>query len=194
MAVVKGELARALTLSLGEPHAPGPAHCLTESIMKKRTLPVGITESRTEPWFRYSRGQHAKARYFYYGANASKAKARAEAIAFALRENKKWTPKIEAARRNRKTRSNRSGVVGVSVKVEKGRVRGSRYRYWWARWPGCPSGVKFSILEHKNSKAFQLAQIAREMESQDKAAIEREYSARKKSGKLKGLRRNAQKA
>ena len=161
--------------------------------MKKRTLPVGITESRTEPWFRYSRGQHAKARYFYYRNKTGKAKARAEAVAFALRENKKWTPRIEAARKGRKTRSNRSGVVGVSVKVEKGRVRGSKYRYWWARWPDCPSGVKFSILEHRNEKAFHLAQIAREMESQDKYAIEREYLARKKSGKLKALRRATQK-
>ncbi|MGH7943484.1 MAG: hypothetical protein ACREH8_11010 [Opitutaceae bacterium] len=156
--------------------------------MRKRKLPVGVTESKTEPWFRHSRGQHGKARYFYYGTKKSKAEARDEVIAYATRENKKWTPKITAARKGRKTKSNRSGVVGVSIKVEKGRVRGSRYRYWWARWPGCASGVKFSILEHKDTKAFTLARIARELESQDKAAIEQEYLARKRSGKLRVLR------
>ena len=153
--------------------------------MKKRTLPVGVTESKTEKWFRYSRGQYGKPRYFYYGANSTKAEAREKVVAHALRENKTWTPKIAAARKGRKTKSNTSGVVGVSIKIEKGRVRGSRYRYWWARWPGCPSGVKFSILEHKNTKAFHLARIARELESQDKAAIEQEYLARMKSGRLR---------
>jgi hypothetical protein len=155
--------------------------------MRKRKLPIGITESRTEPWFRYSRGQHVSPRYFYYGAKQSKAAARAEVIAYATRQNKRWTPKIEAARIGRKTRSNRSGVVGVSIKTEKGRKRGSRYRYWWARWPGCPSGVKFSILEHDDEKAFCLALIARELESKDKAVVEREYLARKKARKLRAL-------
>jgi hypothetical protein len=151
--------------------------------MRKRNLPVGVTESRTEPWFRYSRGQHGKPRYFYYGRKQTKAAARNEVVAHATRENKKWTPKIAAARKGRKTKSNTSGVVGVSIKVEKGRVRGSKYRYWWARWPAHPSGVKFSILEHKNAKAFYLAQIARELETADRSAIERAYLARKKSGK-----------
>lgn len=155
--------------------------------MKKRTLPVGITESRTEPWFRYSRGQHAKATYFYYGKTQKKAAARKEAVAYALRQNKKWTPKIAAARIGRKTRSNRSGVVGVSIKTEKGRARGSRYYYWWARWPGCMSGIKFSIRLHKDAKAFCLALIARELETLNRNAIEQEYLSRKKSGKLRAL-------
>lgn len=156
--------------------------------MSKRKLPVGVTESRTEPWFRYSRGQYAKARYFYYGAKSTKAETREKVIAYATRENKKWTPKIAAARKGRITKSNKSGVVGVSIKTEKGRTRRSSYRYWWARWPGCPSGVKFSILEHRNAKAFALAQIARELESQDKVAVERAYVARKKLGTLRGSR------
>jgi hypothetical protein len=150
-------------------------------------MPIGVTESKTEPWFRYSRGQHTKPRYFYYGAKRSKAAARAEVLAYATRENKKWTPKINAARKGRKTKSNRSGVVGVSMKTEKGRARGSRYRYWWARWPACPSGVKFSIIENNPTKAFALAQIARELESQDKLRVEREYLGRKRAGKLRAL-------
>jgi hypothetical protein len=154
--------------------------------VRKRKLPIGVTESKTEPWFRYSRGQFTTPKFFYYGNERSKAEARAQVIAFALRENKRWDPKIAAARKGRLSKSNTSGVVGVSVKVEKGRVRGSSYRYWWARWPGCPSGVKFSILEHKNAKAFALARIARELESQDRAAIERVYLARQKSRKSKG--------
>lgn len=155
--------------------------------MRKRTLPVGITVSRTEPWFRYNRGQHAKPKYFYYGAKHSKAAARAKAIAYALRENKKWSPKIAAARIGRMSRSNTSGVVGVSIKREKGRKHGVVYSYWWARWPGSISGVKFSILEHKDDKAFCLASIARELESQDKSKIERVYRERKKAGKLRAL-------
>lgn len=164
-------------------------------LMRKRTLPIGVTESKTEPWFRYSRGQLTKPKFFYYGAEHSKAKARALVIAYALRENKHWTPKIAAARKGRRTKSNTSGVVGVSMKVEQGRLPGSTYRYWWARWPGCPSGVKFSILEHKNQKAFALARIARELESRDKTIIEREYHARRKSGKGRSSSRgNAKRA
>ena len=150
--------------------------------MRKRNLPLGVTESKTERWFRYSRGQLTTPKYFYYGSERTKSEARAEVTSVALRENKRWTSKIAAARKGRRTKSNQSGVVGVSIKVEKGRVRGSTYRYWWARWPGCPSGVKFSILEHKNQKAFALARIARELESQDKVQIEREYLARAKMG------------
>jgi hypothetical protein len=155
--------------------------------MRKRKLPIGITVSRTEPWFRYSRGQHAEPKYFYYGAKNSKAKAFELAIAHATRENKRVDPKIAAARKGRKTISNRSGSVGVSIKTEKGRKRGAHYRYWWARWPGFPSGVKFSILEHKDAKAYCLAKIARELESADRIAIEREYLARKKAGRLRAL-------
>ena len=151
--------------------------------MRKRKLPIGVTESKTEPWFRYSRGQLTTPKYFYYGSERTKAEARAQVIALALRENKRWTPRIAAARKGRRTKSNTSGVVGVSIKVEKGRLRGSTYRYWWARWPDCPSGVKFSILEHKSQKAFALAKVARELESQDKTKIEREYLARTKSEK-----------
>jgi len=155
--------------------------------MKNRKLPVGVTESRTEPWYRYSRGQQGQARYFYYGKNSTKARARADAVALANRENEKWTRKIVAARKGRKSKSNRSGVVGVSIKTEKGRLPGTYYYYWWARWPGCGSGIKFSILEHQRDKAFYLAQIARELETQDRVAVEREYLARKKTGKLKAL-------
>jgi hypothetical protein len=150
-------------------------------LMRKRSLPLGVTESKTEPWFRYSRGQLTKPRYFYYGAKRSKAEARAEAVAMALRQNKRWSAKIAEARKDRRTKSNTSGVVGVSIKIEKGRKRGPTYRYWWARWPGCPAGVKFSILEHKHTKAFALAQIARELETRDKARVEREYLARRKT-------------
>lgn len=155
--------------------------------MRNRTLPVGITVSRTEPWFRYSRGQHAKPKYFYYGASSSKAEARADAIAYALRENKKWTPKIVAARIGRMSKSNRSGVVGVSIKREKSQKPGVVYSYWWARWPSCISGVKFSILQYKDNKAFCLARIARELETQDKAKIEQEYLRRQKTGQLRAL-------
>ena len=155
--------------------------------MKKRNLPIGVTESKTEPWFRYSRGQYTKPTYFYYGVQVKKEDARRKAIAFATRENKKWTPKIEAARVGRMTKSNRSGVVGVSIKTEPGRKRGSHYQYWWARWPGCAAGIKFSILQHQDAKAFCLALIARELESQDRTAVERAYLQRKASGKLRQL-------
>ena len=155
--------------------------------MKHRKLPLGVTESRTQPWFRYSRGQHAQPRYFYYGSKGAKAAARRKVIAFANQQNKTWTPKIAAARKNRKSKSNQSGAVGVSIKTEKGRLPRSYYYYWWARWPGCPSGIKFSILEHKDNKAFCLAQIARELESQDRNTIGRTYEARRRTGKLRAL-------
>jgi hypothetical protein len=160
--------------------------------MRKRTLPLGVTESKTERWFRYSRGQLTKPKFFYYGTERTKSEARAAAVALALRQNKRWTAKIVAARKGRLSKSNTSGVVGVSIKLEKGRTPKSVYRYWWARWPECPSGVKFSILEHKTRKAFALACIARELESQDRARIEREYLSRTKS--TEGKRTKAKKS
>jgi hypothetical protein len=160
--------------------------------MRKRTLPLGVTESKTERWFRYSRGQVTKPKFFYYGTERTKSEARAAAVALALRQNKRWTAKIVAARKGRLSKSNTSGVVGVSIKLEKGRTPKSVYRYWWARWPECPSGVKFSILEHKTRKAFALACIARELESQDRARIEREYLSRTKS--TEGKRTKAKKS
>lgn len=156
--------------------------------MRKRTLPLGVTESKTERWFRYSRGQLTKPKFFYYGTERTKSEARAAVVALALRQNKRWTAKIVAARKGRLSKSNTSGVVGVSIKLEKGRTPKSVYRYWWARWPDCPAGVKFSILEHKTRKAFALACIARELESQDRARIEREYLARTKSKEGKRTR------
>lgn len=153
--------------------------------MRKRTLPLGVTESKTERWFRYSRGQLTTPKFFYYGTQRKKSEARAAAIALALRENNRWTKKIVAARKGRKTKSNTSGVVGVSIKLEKGRKLRSTYRYWWARWPECPAGIKFSILEHKTRKAFALACIARELESRNRMVVEREYLARTKSAARK---------
>lgn len=58
---------------------------------------------------------------------------------------------------------NRSGVVGVSLIVQRG-ANGIEYRFWQASWTG-PDGrretVRFSVLKHGDEIAMRLACEAR---------------------------------
>ena len=121
---------------------------------------------------------------------------------FTLRQFGTWTKAEAAAKRwvkdklqelppplpmkNRMTRRNSSGVVGVRL-VHSVRRRGDReYGDWrWiAFWPGCENagGVGYSVNRYGDETAFVLACLARRLESVDRAHIE---------GELVGFRKTA---
>jgi hypothetical protein len=120
---------------------------------------------------------------------------------FTLRQYGTWTKAESAAKKwvkaklqelpppipmkNRMTRRNSSGVVGVRL-VHSVRRRGEReYGDWrWiAFWPGCENagGVGFSVNKFGDETAFVLACLARQLESTDRTAIENSLVAFKKT-------------
>ena len=120
---------------------------------------------------------------------------------FTLRQFGTWTRAEAAARRwvkdklqelpppipmkNRMTRRNSSGVVGVRL-VHSVRRRGEKsYGDWrWiAFWPGCENagGVGFSVNKYGDETAFVLACLARKLESVDRELIDREFASFRKS-------------
>lgn len=70
------------------------------------------------------------------------------------------TVRVQSVRTTRNT----SGVVGVS-RVSSTGANGARYHFWQASWspaPGKRRTVRFSVLEHGDEIAFELACEARD--------------------------------
>jgi hypothetical protein len=126
---------------------------------------------------------------------------------FTLRQFGTWTKAESAAKKwvkaklqelppplplkNRMTRRNSSGAVGVRL-VHSVRRRGEReYGDWrWiAFWPGCENagGVGFSVNKFGDESAFVLACLARRLESTDRAAVEGALVAFRKSADYRRL-------
>jgi hypothetical protein len=120
---------------------------------------------------------------------------------FTLRQYGTWTKAEAAARKwvrakllelpppipmkNRMTRRNTSGVVGVRL-VHSVRRRGEKeYGDWrWiAFWPGCENagGVGFSVNKYGDETAYVMACLARKLETVDRDAITRELAVFRKS-------------
>ena len=79
--------------------------------------------------------------------------------------------------KNRKTRRNGSGVVGVSLKtsVKHGEHADWTHHSWLAFWPGKPGGSGWGIEKYGDERAFVCACIARQYETTDRVFIENEY-------------------
>lgn len=79
--------------------------------------------------------------------------------------------------RNRMTRRNNSGVVGVHLAYKSiTKKSGKQYGYWsWvARWPDCPKkgGIAWHVSATMSDEdAFVLAVLTRQMESVDKEEV-----------------------
>ena len=94
---------------------------------------------------------------------------------------KKELPPSQQNARDRMTKSNKSGVVGVCKVVKKIRHSGKVWEYpqWLAKWPDCPvrGGVRFTINDDlSEDDAFALAVISRQMESADLKAIRTRFN------------------
>lgn len=95
---------------------------------------------------------------------------------------KKILPTLPAATpiKDRMTKRNTSGVVGVRLTESIRTKNGKDYCDWrWiAFWTGCPlsGGIGWSVNKYGDEQAFVCAYLARTLASIDRARIEREYS------------------
>ncbi len=80
--------------------------------------------------------------------------------------------------RNRMTKRNSSGLVGVHIK--RSARRGSDHYAWHAFWPGNQSGITWAVLKYGDERAFVCAAISRQLETADRSRVEQEY------GRIKG--------
>jgi len=81
-----------------------------------------------------------------------------------------------------KTARNQTGIVGVHLAVCES-VYGEEYSSYCASWKtdgGRRSKLSFSFKKYGKRKAWELACLAREIESSDRAEVEKLYEKRKK--------------
>lgn len=89
----------------------------------------------------------------------------------------KWVEKMKrelpapASRKNRMTKRNSSGIVGVWAFLDE--TKTNTYCRWYAKWPGCPNrgGVSFSADRLGDDDAFACAYLARTHETVDREWI-----------------------
>lgn len=113
----------------------------------------------------------------------------------AERAGKRWLKSIQGDLpqpipvKNRKTRRNSSGVVGVHLKtsVKHGEHESWTHYCWHAFWPGRQGGSSWGIDKYGDERAFVCACIAREHETTDREFIEGEYHRIKGSAAYKKL-------
>jgi len=87
-------------------------------------------------------------------------------IVASARRSRSSAVRIQSVRTGRNT----SGVVGVS-RVSSTGANGARYHFWQASWspsPGQRRTIRFSILEHGEDTAFELACEARDQGVREK--------------------------
>ena len=93
--------------------------------------------------------------------------------------------------KDRKTKRNTSGVVGVRLANSTKKKNGNVYEDWrWvAFWPGCPNagGVGWSVKKYGEDRAFTSAYLARKSESTDREAVERQFLRLKNSDKYEQI-------
>lgn len=103
----------------------------------------------------------------------------------------KWVKKMKkelpdpAPRKDRMTKRNSSGVVGVWAFLDDSKT--NSYCRWYARWPGCPNrgGVSFSADKLGDDEAFACAYLARTNETTDREWILNKLNSFKKTKKFR---------
>ena len=101
-----------------------------------------------------------------------------------VRKMKKTLPE-PAARKDRMTKRNSSGVVGVWAFLDES--KNNSYCRWYARWPGCPNrgGISFSADRLGDDEAFACAYLARINETVDREWIFKKLPSFLKTKKFK---------
>jgi len=97
---------------------------------------------------------------------------------------KQWLDRIKPSLpdpvsvRNRKTKRNVSGIVGVQLRHSM--KRGKRHRWdhyaWSAFWAEKPGGISWGVGKYGDKRAFVCAAIARRLETTDRRVIEQEFA------------------
>jgi len=105
----------------------------------------------------------------------------------------KWVAKMkkklpaQEPRKNRMTKRNSSGIVGVWAFLDDSKT--NTYCRWYARWPGCPNrgGVSFSADRLGDDDAFACAYLARTNETTDREWISKKLTSFKKTKKYREI-------
>ncbi len=150
---------------------------------KRNRLPLGLTDNKAEKQFVFRRYKNGKFYYrgFSYCRGKKKAEVKKAALAFAHETNERLGPTTTTPK-GTKTSRNTSGVVGVGL--ARNVVNGHEYYSWVARWPGNQAGTRFSVNAcGSENKAYLMACVARELETDDREKIERAYRRWRQSGK-----------
>ena len=155
--------------------------------MSRESEPLGVTrinapESHAVGWMaRIQRGQERRSEFFADKDSGGSAKAKAAS----LRQVRQWReqlPPAETSHRGVRTKRNKSGEVNLHKRVHapKGKP-GLAYEFWasvWTERGGRRRTKSFSIHKYTGTGAKRLAQIARDLTTQDLAKIFAEYQRR----------------
>ena len=110
-----------------------------------------------------------------FGLSKYKTWARAERAAKSWLRRKLPTLPTAISSKDRMTRRNTSGVVGVHPAYHVIRRRRKTYEYfkWVSRWPGCKlaGGVGWSTNKHGDDEAWVLAVKCRRMENENREDV-----------------------
>ncbi len=79
--------------------------------------------------------------------------------------------------KDRMTRRNASGMVGVQLKTSVKIGKGATWTHyaWHAFWPANRSGTSWGIIKYGDDRAFVCAAISRKLEITDRKVIDAEY-------------------
>ena len=152
--------------------------------MSKKSAPLGVTrinapESHAIGWMaRIQRGKERRSEFFADKDSGGSAKAKAAA----LRQVRQWREQLPPAATSHRgvlTRRNKSGEVILHKRVQK--VKDNEYEFWTGTWKtrdGKRRLKTFSSHKYTDAGAKRLAQIARDLTTQDLAKILAEYQRR----------------
>jgi hypothetical protein len=159
--------------------------------MSTRKEPTGVTrinapKSHAIGWMaRVQRGKERRSEFFTDKDCGGSAKAKEDA----LRQVAQWRaqmPAAETSHRGVRTKRNKSGEVNLSKRVQK--TLNGAYFFWtgaWAEVGGRRRLKTFSCNKYTDVGAKRLAQIARDLTTQDMKEISAEYTKRH-GGKVPG--------
>ena len=127
---------------------------------------------------RVQRIGNKQGKYFSVAEYGTREKAEEEAKKWLAERTTNLPEKITL--KDRKTRRNTSGVVGVRLALSAStKPSGKKYPDWrWiAFWPNCPNagGTGWSVQKYGDERAFVSAYIARTYETVDREFVEKEY-------------------
>lgn len=152
--------------------------------MSTRKKPTGVTrinspKSHAVGWMaRVQRGGERRSEFFADKDCGGSAKAKEAA----LQQVAQWRtqmPAAETSHRGVRTKRNKSGEVNLTKRVQK--TDGGTYEFWtgtWAEAGGRRRLKTFSCNKYTETGAKRLAQIARDLATQDMKEILAEYTKR----------------
>lgn len=156
--------------------------------MKTHTTPLGVTrinspESHAVGWMaRIKRGKQRRYEFFSDKDCGGSRGAKLAAIR-CVRMWRRELPAADTSHRGVITRRNKSGEVNIYKRVQK--TKDNEYELWAGTWQertGKKRNKAFSCHEYSERGAKRLAQIARDLTTQDLEKILAEY--RKRHGKF----------